>query len=153
MGTTVGACAHRHRSVVDVMQSRSSPDPEIMHLLRCILLYWPVLVSRKVEHIPGVLNTAADAMSRNSPQVFQQCVPSAHSQPSTIPVAVSQMLTGEKLHWLSPVWRSMLTSVEGCSPEHSQSLQVSPVQILGFLCTVQFASPSSVGPNPDIVCG
>lgn len=26
-----------NRSVVDVMQSRSSPDPEIMHLLWCIL--------------------------------------------------------------------------------------------------------------------
>ena len=101
-----------NRSVVDVMQSRSSPDPEIMHLLRCILFILACFQCQvKVEHIPGVLNTAADALSRNSLQVFQQCVPSAHSQPSIVPVAVSQMLMGEKLDWLSPVWRSMLVSI------------------------------------------
>ena len=41
----------------------------------------------KVDHIPGVLNTAADTLSHNSPQVFQQCVPMAHSQPTPIPKA------------------------------------------------------------------
>ena len=101
-----------NRSVVDVMQSRSSHNPDIMHLLRCILFMLACFQCQvKVDHIPGLLNTAADALSRNSPQGFQQCVPAAHSQPTPIPAVVSQMLRGEKLDWLSPVWRSMLTSI------------------------------------------
>ena len=49
----------------------------------------------KVDHISGVLNTAADALFRNSPHVFQQCVPSVHNQPSPFPMAVSDVNGGE----------------------------------------------------------
>ncbi len=98
-----------NRSVVDVMHSYSSQDSDIMHLLRCALFI--AACQLRVEHIPGVLNTAADALSRNSLQVFRQCVPSASKQPTPIPTAAMQMLVQEQLDWLSPSWRNMLTAI------------------------------------------
>ena len=101
-----------NQSVVDVMQSRTSHNSDIMHLLRCIAFFSARFQCQLlVDHIPGVLNTAADALSRNSVQVFQQCVPSAFRQPTLIPTAVSRMLIVERLDWLSSTWRDMLITI------------------------------------------
>ena len=101
-----------NRSVVDVMHSHSSRDADIMHLVRCVLFISECFQCQLlVEHIPGVQNTATDALSHTSLQVFQQCVPSALRQPTPIPMALSQMLIWEKLDWLSPAWRDRLTFI------------------------------------------
>ena len=94
-----------NQSVVDAMHSHSSGNVDIMHLLWCFQCQlW-------VEHVPGCQNSAADALSRNLPQVFQRCVPTALQQPVQIPTPVLQLLIFVKPDWLSPGWRRMLASI------------------------------------------
>ena len=68
-----------NQSVVDILKSRSSKNPMIMHMVRCVQF---VLASfqfeLQVEHIQGARNVAADALSRGSLQVFQLSIPTAN---------------------------------------------------------------------------
>ena len=54
-------------AVVHCLTSGTARDPLLMHLLRCLhfasATHQIYIVAR---HVPGVLNTAADALSRNS---------------------------------------------------------------------------------------
>ena len=101
-----------NQSVVDILKSRSSKNPMIMHMVRCIQF---VLASfqfeLQVEHIQGVRNVAADALSRGSLQVFQLSIPTANPRPVTIPPVLEQMLIQSSPDWLSQSWRRMLTTI------------------------------------------
>ena len=93
--------SHRHimfqvdnESVVHILNSRTSPDPNIMHLLRCLL---------KVEacfsftfaaiHVPGKNNGIADALSRFNFQAFHSQVPQAKMFPILIPLQLLAQLS------------------------------------------------------------
>ncbi len=58
-------------AVVNTLNSITSKDKEVMHLLRCL-----AFITAKFQfiimasHLPGQLNTAADALSRNRVIVF-----------------------------------------------------------------------------------
>lgn len=96
-------------AVVHVLASRTSRHSRVMHLLRCLyflLAKWEISVH--AEHIPGVLNTAADAISRDNMQVFRQVAPQAHQEPAPIPTLVMQLLVTVRPDWTSPDWRSKL---------------------------------------------
>ena len=103
-----------NQSVVDILKSRSSKNPMIMHMVRCIQF---VLASfqfeLQVEHTQGVRNVAADALSRGSLQVFQQTNPTANPRPVTIPPVLEQMLIQDSPDWLSRSWRRMLATICG----------------------------------------
>ena len=53
------------------------------------------------EHIRGVLNEMADALSRDLLSTFQALQPAASKTPTLIP---SQLQIGNKLDWLSTNW-------------------------------------------------
>ena len=70
-------------AVVDILKSRTSRDQLRIHLLRCLVFYAAFYRFNFVsEHVPGVLNTAADAISRNNVSILTHRCPADrfHSQ-------------------------------------------------------------------------
>ena len=65
-------------------------------------------INVSVEHVKGTLNSAADALSRNSLQAFFRVVPSAAQAPTPIPSALWELVVTLQPDWTSPGWRSRL---------------------------------------------
>ena len=107
-------------AVVEFLKSGTSHDPLLMHLLRCLAFYSAYYCFQiSVEHIPGVLNTAADAISRNNMSLFHSLVPQI--QPVALPRAVVDFI------------------VERGIPSHKSSL---PVRLATLLSPVRHHSPT-----------
>ena len=104
-------------AVVHVINSQSSKERTILHLLRCLhFICAGYDITLKADHIVGVHNLAADALSRNLMQVFRSAVPAANPQPTPVPQALWQLLVTEELDWRSPGWRQLLkTSLQEVS--------------------------------------
>ena len=99
-------------AVVHVLRARTSKHPLVMHLLRSLYFFvaeWEIVLW--AEHIPGELNTLADAISRNLMQVFRQAAPLAQEAPTLIPAPILQLLVTERPDWTSPTWRGKLSSI------------------------------------------
>ena len=88
--------------VISIVNARTSKCKDIMHLLYDVTI--------KAVHIPGVLNNAADAISRNHPQVLHQVLPSALPLPDPIPPSLWDLLVRDQPDWTSVNWRSLLAS-------------------------------------------
>ena len=103
-GKTVRAQCE-NAAVVTIINHGSSRDQDIMHLMRCL-----AFIAAKFEfhvcaqHIKGVDNTLADALSRNNLHLFA----SLHSQdsqlPTTIPAALLDLLIVSRPNWMSQHW-------------------------------------------------
>ena len=73
-------------SVVHILNARTSKVPCLMHLLRSLLLAAARhSFSFSAQHIPGVTNSIADALSRFHWQDFRRLAPEAHRHPTPIP--------------------------------------------------------------------
>ena len=95
--------------VVDLLRSRSSADKLLMHLLRCLIFYSAFYRFQFIaEHIPGVLNTAADALSRNNISLFYSLVP--QSRPVPLPPVVVDLIVNTRPDWGSQAWTTLFTS-------------------------------------------
>ena len=103
-------------AVVDLLKSRTSSDNLVMHLLRCLVFYAAVhSFSFAAEHIPGHLNTAADAISRNNLPLFHSLIPQVDC--CTIPPVVMDLLVAKRPNWGSVEWtRTFATSLNRGSP-------------------------------------
>ena len=98
-------------AVVHALTSGAAKDPRLMHLLRCLHFFTARhQISICARHVPGVLNTAADALSRNNMSVFFQCAPQAAQAPFPVP---SQLLIWHSPDWTSVSWRTMFHSTWG----------------------------------------
>ena len=92
-------------AVVALLGKRSSPVPLLMHLLRCLSFYAALFSFDFVaRHIPGVDNRAADAISRNTLQLFSSLFPQV--QQVSIPQAVVDLLVSSIPDWGSSSWTS-----------------------------------------------
>ena len=75
-----------NEAVVSILNRRTSKIPILMRLLRNLLLSAARLnFSFSSEHIPGVHNTTADALSRFNWQEFHRVAPMAQQAPTPIP--------------------------------------------------------------------
>ena len=61
-------------------------------------------------HVPGVLNVAADAISRNRPQVLRRTVPNVQPRPDRVPQTLWKILVLAQPDWMSVSWKALLTS-------------------------------------------
>ena len=96
-------------AVVGILQKRTSPDPHVMHLLRCFILYTAVYhFTYIMEHIAGNVNTAADAISRNNIPLFCSLIPQVQQIP--VPQAITKLLINQKPDWGSPTWTALFTA-------------------------------------------
>ena len=92
-------------AVVAIINSGYTREPFLMHLLRCIFF-----ISAKSDftifatHIPGHLNTVADAVSRNNTPLFRSLSPQADPTPTEIPQDLISKLLVEKPDWTSNSW-------------------------------------------------
>ena len=85
-------------AVVHILNSRTSKDNLLMHLLRCLLFYAALFGFQFIaKHVPGVLNVAADAISRNNTSLFLSLVPQIPMV--AIPQPVLDLLIIEKPNW------------------------------------------------------
>ena len=97
-------------AVVEVIRKRSTRQPILLHLLRCLYFYAAYYKFHySAHHIPGVANVAADAISRNNLSLFLSLIPQAAS-PSQIPQAVQDLLLSRQPDWGSPTWTSLFIS-------------------------------------------
>ena len=98
-------------AVIEIINAKTSRCRDIMHLLRCLhffLAYHDCTL--QAVHVPGVLNVAADAISRNRPQVLRQAVPSAQPQPDQVSQTLWKLLVVTQPDWTSVNWKALLTS-------------------------------------------
>lgn len=85
-----------NQSVVAILNSRTSRDPDIMALMRSLLFAAARFsFSFSAEHVPGVTNGVADALSRFHMQAFRNLAPHADHQPTVIPMQLLASLGAE----------------------------------------------------------
>ena len=97
-----------NQAVVAALSSRTARDGALMHLLRCLFfLEAHFEFDHRVEHVAGVTNTAADALSRDRLPTFRSLVPQAELNPTAIPEPLLEVLFDWKLTWISPHWKDL----------------------------------------------
>ena len=85
-------CFHcDNMAVVAILQMRSGRSTLVQHLLCCLYFYTALFQFHySVEHVPGVLNIAADAISRNNISLLPSLIPQASRVP--LPPSILEML-------------------------------------------------------------
>ena len=98
-------------AVVCALSAGTARDPLLMHLLRCLHFFtahFRIVIC--AQHIAGVLNTAADALSRDKRDVFLSCLPQAAPKPVAVPEPLVDMLVHNQPDWTASRWRSLFLS-------------------------------------------
>ena len=94
-------------AVVAILSSRTAKTPLLMHLLRCFSFYCAHFRFHfSSKHVPGVKNTAADALSRNNMPLFLSLVPQVTR--FNIPPSLFSLLISIRPNWGSPAWTQLL---------------------------------------------
>ena len=87
------------------MASRTSKNPELAHLLRCLFFIEAERgFSLSVVHIAGVANDRADDLSRDKLSSFLLKVPKADRLPTPLPPSLLELLLDTHGTWISPDW-------------------------------------------------
>lgn len=88
-----------------MINSGSSKEPAVMHLRRCLAYSeakWEF--HAWAEHIPGVENTRADALSRDGLEIFRLLSPQAAKEPTDLPEDLLRPLLAGKPDWTLRSW-------------------------------------------------
>jgi len=108
MGSAIMVYCDNTRAVAAVNSSHSHV-PNIMHLLRCLFFIRAHFdLSVRAEHVPGVQNTWADAISRDNLRYFLSQVPGAADKQCTVPCQLVPLLIGQRPDRTSPAWTRLL---------------------------------------------
>lgn len=102
-----------NEAVVAVINGGYSREPDMMHLLRCLIFFSGYFQFQLyASHIPGRHNELADALSRDNLHLFQERSEAAlGARPTPIPQELEELLMTLKPDWLSHDWRSRFTSI------------------------------------------
>ena len=104
-------CRCDNAATVAIVNSGRSKVERVMHLMRSLFFIAAhhniVLVA---EHLPGVRNGAADALSRDDSRSFLLQVPSAKRVPDRVSERLWQALVLEQPDWTSVSWTDLLAS-------------------------------------------
>ena len=121
-------------AVVHCLASGAARDPLLMHLLRCLHFVTAThQIGIVAKHVPGVHNTAADALSHNMMQTFLDITPQAQEEATWAPPPLLDMLLHQHPDWISPGWRKKVLPWTGTSPSDPEVIQIWTVQISAFL--------------------
>ena len=105
-------CRCDNAAVVAIIRSGTSKHPLAMHLLRALSFFaahYKFTIS--ATHLPGILNTAADALSRNKMHLFLSLVPQASPRPTPIPPELINLLITQTPDWTSKTWMEQFNSI------------------------------------------
>ena len=98
--------------VVAAVTKRSSKEPLAMHLLRCLWFFTAHFdISLTIEHIPGVLNEAADHLSRNNLIAFRIVSPQARLLPTLVPQELVELVINNTPDWTSPRFKQLFNTI------------------------------------------
>ena len=87
-----------------------SSNSSLLHLLQCLSFFAAYFGFHfKAEHVPGVKNSVADALSRNNVHLFLSLVPQALAR-SVIPLQLQELLVGRIPDWGSSDWTILFRS-------------------------------------------
>ena len=104
-------CLCDNAAVVAILKSGRSRDERVMHLMRTLSFFLATHNMGLIgEHIPGVDNGAADALSRDNASAFLLQVPTARKAPTVVPEELVQMLVTSQPDWTSSTWINLFTS-------------------------------------------
>ena len=99
-------------SAVAAINNQTSSVKEMAHLLRCLAFIAARFQLRIIaSHVPGHLNTIADALSRNNIANFFSLVPQADKTLSSIPDELIQLLIPKLPDWTSQHWTGLWTAI------------------------------------------
>ncbi len=99
-------CRCDNQVVVAAISSRSSRQPHLMHMLRCLAFAEASLNSSVGSvYISTSRNHLADDLSRDRASSFLSKVPQAHPVPARIPEGLMELLCNPQADWISPHWR------------------------------------------------
>ena len=137
-------CFHSDNdSVVRVVNKGYSPDPALIHLMRCLSFFAAYFRFHFVAlHVPGVLNEAADALSRGNLALFCSLVPQGCTE-SPVPAQLHSLLVTQRPNWGSSDWINASCSEvawQRCVPIHFLSLRIWVEALLSILQFVWFAA-------------
>ena len=98
--------------VVAALLSKSARDPILSHLLRCLFFFEAHFQFCHVAgHIPGRLNLAADAISRNKISDFLSVFPQALPSLSMVPLPLQELVLDNALDWTSWHWSGLFRDI------------------------------------------
>ena len=124
-------CLCDNMAVVYAVNKGAARDPKLTRLLRVLGFLCGVhSISLTAQHIAGVRNVAADALSRNQLSVFFASYPQAAPMPSGVPLYLQELVLDLSLRWTSPSWKQRFTTM---------------------LTTVSQLLPSRLMPPPNVV--
>ena len=108
-----------NQAAVSALSRRKARDRHLAHLIRCLFFFEAHFrFQYQAEHIPGVNNTAADALSRGKRELFVSVFPQAQSVPTTVPAPLLSLLLDDSVAWTSSHWRTSFSSIlSTVSPE------------------------------------
>ena len=105
-------CICDNAAVVSIINSGSSRDATVMHLMRCLFFFQAVFsLSIHAVHLPGKQNIAADSLSRNKVPLFHQQVPGASLQPTPLPEELQKAIIHHRPDWISKTWKTWFNSI------------------------------------------
>ena len=101
---------HRHinfqcdnEGLVAAISKGSSKDTIVMHLLRSLwffIAHFDIAIT--ATHLPGVMNTTADHLSRGKLKSARQSNPALSAQSTHLPPSISHIVSPQGLDWTSP---------------------------------------------------
>ena len=87
-------------AVVEAIKAKSSHDKQLMHMLRSMhFLGAQHNVRVSAQHIPGIQNSLADALSRNNMSQFLLSLPKADRVPTHVPDDFLDLVMGTQPDW------------------------------------------------------
>ena len=139
-------------AVVSILKSLTSKDHTIMQLLQCLHFFCAIFdISIRAQHVSGVNNTLADALSRDHLQVLFERAPWLNPVSTPVPNALLLLLVHTQPDWLSDTWRQLL--LDSLNTVWPTILQVWPVPIFAALLNSKLAPTPSIRRLVDFVCG
>ena len=77
-------------------------------------------------HVAGVLNQAADSLSRNHLSLFLTLNPQALQGPTVVPDDLKELVLNHTLQWTAPSWTKLLASTLAAVWPHQPEPPIEP---------------------------
>ena len=101
-------CYSDNTAVVFAINKGSARDPQLMRLLRTLFFLCASFNMTVVaRHVPGALNSSADALSRNNQALFLALNLQASQSPKEVPAALQNLVFRIEVGWTSAEWTKL----------------------------------------------
>ena len=104
-------CLCDNMAVAATVNKKTAKDPLLARLLRILALVSALLdISISAQHLPGINNASADALSRGNVSLFFSLNPQASPIPVIIPQELLDLVLNLKAWWISQTYTGLLIS-------------------------------------------